>query len=149
MSAHTYSQLPPSRFSILVVDDYAKMVTMIRRMLLQLGFANSFGAHDGRDALNMVLRGHIHLVISDLYMQKMDGMTLLSEIRADPVLKDIPFIMVTAANDLDRVVEAKHAGVTDYIVKPFSLATLKAKLNSTLGRVSEMKRAPSRPLEPR
>jgi two-component system chemotaxis response regulator CheY len=98
MSADTYSQLWPSRFSILVVDDYAKMVTMIRRMLLRLGFTNTFEARDGSDALEMLHRGRYHLVISDLHMQRMDGMTLLGEIRADPTLKDLPFIMVTGAN---------------------------------------------------
>jgi two-component system chemotaxis response regulator CheY len=134
MSPDTYSQLSPSHFPILVVDDYPKMATMIRRMPLQLGFANSYEAHDGSDALEMRHRGHYHLVISDRHMQRMDGMALLGEIRAAPMLKDMPFIMVTGANDLDQVMEAKRAGVTDYIVKPFTMATPKEKLSHTLGR---------------
>ena len=89
---------------------------------------------DGSDALEMLHRIHYHLVISDLHMQRMDGMTLLGEIRADLALKDLPFIMVTGTNDIERVMEAKRAGVTDYIVKPFTLATLKDKMTSTLGR---------------
>jgi two-component system chemotaxis response regulator CheY len=125
---------------ILVVDDYVAMVTTTRRMLQTLGFVNITAATDGVDALAALRSMPYQLIISDLRMEKMDGLALLHEVRADPALREIPFIMVTAAGEIDCVAAAKRAGVTDYIVKPFSVATLKAKLNAVLSRLVEQKR---------
>jgi two-component system chemotaxis response regulator CheY len=130
---------------ILVVDDYLAMVTTTRRMLQTLGFDNVTAASDGVDALAALRSMPYQLVISDLRMEKMDGLALLLEVRADPALRDIPFIMVTASGEIDYVAAAKRAGVTDYIVKPFSVATLKAKLTAVLSRLIEQKRI-ARPL---
>jgi two-component system chemotaxis response regulator CheY len=124
-------------FSILVVDDFPSMVKMIRHLLQELGYTNTYGANDGDEALQTVRRCNYDLVISDLGMPKMDGMTLLREIRADMKTRDLPFIMLTATNEHSRVAEAKLAGVTDYIVKPFTMATLKAKMATTFGRPSQ------------
>ena len=130
-----YNNLP-----ILVVDDYLAMVTTTRRMLQTLGFVNVAAANDGVSALAALRSMPYQLVISDLRMEGMDGLTLLIEVRADPALRDIPFIMLTASGEIDYVAAAKRAGVTDYIIKPFSVATLKAKLNAVLSRQIELKR---------
>lgn len=126
---------PWSHLAILVVDDYHAMVTTTRRMLQQLNFVNVREASDGSAALDLLRAANYDLVISDLRMEKMDGLTLLAHVRADPLLQRLPFIMLTAAADIDHVAAAKKAGVTDYIVKPFSLATLRAKMSATLARI--------------
>jgi two-component system chemotaxis response regulator CheY len=73
------------------------------------------------------------LVISDWNMEPMTGIQLLREVRQDPQLQATPFIMVTAESKTENVVEAKKAGVSNYIVKPFNSETLKGKISSVLG----------------
>ena len=77
--------------------------------------------------------GGYGLVISDWNMEPMSGFELLQAVRADEALKDLPFILVTAESTTDRVIAAKHAGVSNYIIKPYTAATLKTKLVSVLG----------------
>jgi len=66
-------------------------------------------------------------------MEPMSGMQLLTEVRADMKLKELPFIMITAESKTENVIAAKQAGVSNYIVKPFNAATLKTKLAAVLG----------------
>lgn len=119
---------------ILVVDDYKTMLRILRNLLSQLGFKNVEEATDGGDALR-VLRSQVNfgLIISDWNMQPMTGIDLLREVRSDAALKKLPFIMVTAESKPENVVAAKQAGVSNYIVKPFTAETLKAKMVSVLG----------------
>jgi two-component system chemotaxis response regulator CheY len=119
--------------NILVVDDYATMVKIIRNLLRQIGFINIEDASDGAAALQILRDKPFGLVISDWNMEPMTGLQLLREVRADAQLKDIPFIMVTAESKTENVVVAKQAGVSNYIVKPFNAETLKNKLASVLG----------------
>ena len=118
---------------ILVVDDYKTMIRIIRNLLKQLGFNNVDEATDGSSALNKLREGNFELCISDWNMEPMTGLQLLKEVRADVKLADLPFIMVTAESKTENVVAAKQAGVSNYIVKPFNAATLKAKLVGVLG----------------
>ncbi|MCC3862289.1 response regulator [Pseudemcibacter aquimaris] len=119
--------------SILIVDDYKTMLRIIRNLLKQLGFHNVDEATDGAEALNKLRTKNYDLIISDWNMEPMTGYELLKEVRADDMLKSLPFIMVTAESKTDNVIAAKKAGVNNYIVKPFNAATLKAKLSSVLG----------------
>ncbi|MBL4602795.1 MAG: response regulator [Emcibacteraceae bacterium] len=119
--------------SILIIDDYKTMLRIIRNLLKQLGFHNVDEATDGADALNKLRGKSYDLIISDWNMEPMTGYELLKEVRADDILKAIPFIMVTAESKTDNVIAAKKAGVNNYIVKPFNAATLKSKLSSVLG----------------
>ena len=118
---------------ILIVDKYHSMRHIIRNLLVQLRFHNIDEAPNGMIALHMLSREKFDLVIADWYMEPTNGLELLKAIRADGNLKNIPFIMVTAESNPEKVVEAKEAGVSNYIVKPFNLPTLKAKLSSVLG----------------
>ncbi|MCZ6722084.1 MAG: response regulator [Proteobacteria bacterium] len=118
---------------VLVVDDYKTMVRIIGNLLGQLDFKNVDDATDGNVALEKLRRGDYGLVISDWYMEPMTGLQLLREVRADAKLKEIPFIMVTAESKTENVVEAKKAGVSNYIVKPFNAETLKNKLTAVFG----------------
>lgn len=118
---------------ILVVDDQKTMARIIRNLLGQLNFKNVETASDGEQALPMLREGNFGLVISDWNMEIMSGLTLLKKVREDKKISDIPFIMVTAESKTDNVIAAKKAGVNNYIVKPFSAATLKTKLNTVIG----------------
>jgi two-component system chemotaxis response regulator CheY len=116
--------------SILIVDDYNTMIRIIRNLLKQLGFNNVDEATDGTAALAKMREKQYGLVISDWNMTPMTGYDLLREIRADPVLRETRFIMVTAESKTDNVIAAKKAGVDNYIVKPFNAQTLQHKIHS-------------------
>ena len=121
--------------AILVVDDYNTMRRIIRNLLKQLGFDNVDEAADGGSAFKK-LQEHptpFGLIISDWNMEPVTGMELLKQVRADPKLKDTPFIMVTAESKPENVIAAKQAGVSNYIVKPFNAETLKTKMTSVIG----------------
>ncbi|MPZ11974.1 MAG: response regulator [Kiloniellaceae bacterium] len=118
---------------ILIVDDYKTMLRIIRNLLKQLGFNNVDEATDGSAALQKLRDKEYSLVISDWNMEPMSGMQLLTEVRADTKLKELPFIMITAESKTENVIAAKQAGVSNYIVKPFNAATLKTKLAAVLG----------------
>lgn len=118
---------------VLVVDDYPTMVRIVRTLLEQLNFRNIDEASDGTQALEKLRQDTYGLVISDWNMSPMTGIDLLRAVRADDALKDIPFIMITAEIKSENVIAAKQAGVSTYIVKPFTARTLKAKLESVLG----------------
>ncbi len=119
---------------VLIVDDYRTMLRIIRNLLKQLGFGNVDEATDGQMALEMMREKRYGLVISDWNMEPMTGLQLLKAVRADNDLKGTPFIMVTAESKTENVLEAKKAGVNNYIVKPFNAETLKAKLVSVIGQ---------------
>ena len=121
--------LDPS-MPILVVDDYNTMIRIIRNLLRQLGFVDVDDAPDGSVALSKMHSKHYGLVISDWNMEPMTGYDLLRQVRADPGLGEIPFIMVTAESKTENVIAAKKAGVNNYIVKPFNAATLKTKIEA-------------------
>jgi two-component system chemotaxis response regulator CheY len=116
--------------SVLVVDDYGTMIRIIRNLLRQLGFENIDEASDGTVALAKMRDKRYGLVISDWNMEPMTGYELLKQVRADPVLAPVPFIMVTAESKTENVIAAKQAGVSNYIVKPFNAETLKNKIDS-------------------
>ena len=119
--------------NVLIVDDYSTMLRIIKNLLKQVGFDNVDEASDGSSALQMMRGKKYGLVISDWNMEPMTGIQLLREVRQDPDLKATPFIMVTAESKTENVVEAKKAGVSNYIVKPFNSDTLKGKIASVLG----------------
>jgi two-component system chemotaxis response regulator CheY len=118
---------------VLIVDDYQTMLRILRNLLKQLEFNNVTDASDGTKALEALRKEPYGLIISDWNMVPMTGIQLLREVRADPKLKHIPFIMITAESKSENVITAKEAGVSNYIVKPFNAETLRAKLVSVLG----------------
>lgn len=119
--------------SILIVDDYKTMLRIIRNLLHEIGFRNIDEASDGASALEALKAKKYDLVLSDWIMEPIDGLELLKEVRSDVALESIPFIMVTARAQPEDVVAAKRAGVNNYIVKPFTAATLRSKLSSVIG----------------
>jgi two-component system chemotaxis response regulator CheY len=109
------------------------MLNIIRTLLNQLGFSNIYEATDGATALQKLREANFGLVIADWNMEPVSGLQLLKDVRADTRLKTIPFIMVTAESKTENVVAARAAGVNNYILKPFTAATLKQKIVAVMG----------------
>lgn len=105
------------KIKVLVVDDFPTMRRIIKNLLKQLGFENVDEAENGEDALKKLRSSEYGLVVSDWNMPVMEGIELLKNVRSDPQLKDIPFLMVTAEAEKEKVIEAIKAGVDNYIVK--------------------------------
>ena len=114
---------------ILVVDDFSTMRRIIKNLLKDLGFSNIQEADDGSTALPMLQQGDFDFVVTDWNMPGMQGIDLLRAIRADDKLKHLPVLMVTAEAKKEQIVAAAQAGVNGYVVKPFTAATLKEKLD--------------------
>ncbi|MBU1941142.1 MAG: response regulator [Candidatus Thermoplasmatota archaeon] len=115
---------------VLIVDDFATMRRIVRNILKQIGFKNMIEADDGKTALKALKKEKIDLVLCDWNMPEMPGIDLLKTIKSDDELKDIPFVMVTAEAQKDNILEAVKAGVSSYIVKPFTAETVSEKLNT-------------------
>jgi len=98
---------------ILVVDDHITMARIICNLLKQVGFANVEDACDASAALGKMRSKRYGLVISDWNMSGMSGCDFLREVRGDPVLKQTPFIMVTAESKIENIIAAKKAGVSN------------------------------------
>jgi two-component system chemotaxis response regulator CheY len=122
--------MPPDlKMKVLVVDDFPTMRRLIRNILRQIGFTNISGAEDGRVALALLKNDAHDFVITDWNMPNMSGLDLIKGIRGDDDLKDIPILMVTAEAGKENIVEAAKAGVTNYIVKPFTVEAMQEKIN--------------------
>ena len=113
---------------VLIVDDYKTMLRIIRNLLRQIELTDVEEASEGAEALAKLRAGNFGLVISDWNMAPMTGFELLQQVRADERLRATPFIMVTAESKTENVIAAKQAGVSNYIVKPFSAETLREKI---------------------
>lgn len=113
---------------VMVIDDFATMRRIVKGVLKQLGFTNIIEAEDGDIALKELRKEKVGLIVSDWNMPNMTGLDLLKAVRSDNMLKDIPFLMVTAEGQKENVVQAVQAGVSNYIVKPFTPETFSAKL---------------------
>ncbi|MFO0752711.1 MAG: chemotaxis response regulator CheY [Thermodesulfovibrionales bacterium] len=125
---------------VLVVDDFPTMRRIVKNLLKQLGFENIDEAEDGAQALGKLKGGSYGLVVSDWNMPNMEGIELLRNVRQEQSpLKDIPFLMVTAEAEKEKVIEAIKAGVDNYIVKPFTADILKEKLEKIADKKKSLK----------
>jgi two-component system chemotaxis response regulator CheY len=122
-----------SSLTCLVVDDQQTMRSLVRTGLQQLGFRTIYEAPDGEEGLRHMLSRPIHLVISDYNMPKLDGLGLLRAIRSHPPIQKTAFIMLTGRADRELVQRAVQYGVNNYLVKPFTVATLKEKIEAIFG----------------
>lgn len=125
-----------SSITTLVVDDQLTMRSLIRNALTQIGFSEVREAADGEDALRSLIAKPAHLVISDFNMPKLDGLALLRAVRAHPPIKNTAFIMLTGRADVELVARARQFGVNNYLVKPFTTATLKEKIEQVFGALT-------------
>jgi two-component system, chemotaxis family, chemotaxis protein CheY len=113
---------------IMVVDDMSTMRRIVKNLLKQLGFANVDEAENGQEALIKLRADKFGFVVSDWNMPVMSGIELLRAIRADEGLKAIPVLMVTAEAQKENIIEAVQAGVSNYVVKPFTAEALQEKI---------------------
>ncbi|MBL4911018.1 MAG: chemotaxis response regulator CheY [Alteromonadaceae bacterium] len=120
---------------VLVVDDFSTMRRIVKNLLRDLGFTNISEADDGSTALPMLQGGDFDFVVTDWNMPGMQGIDLLKAIRADESLAHLPVLLITAEAKKEQIVMAAQAGVNGYIVKPFTAATLKTKLDKIFARL--------------
>jgi len=122
--------------NILVVDDFAAMRKIIKGVLKELGFSNVVEADDGAVALAKLKEGDFKFIISDWNMPSMLGIDLLRAVRADEKLKAVPFLMVTAESRKEDVLTAMEAGVSSYVIKPFTPDALETKITEILSSIN-------------
>ena len=120
---------------ILVVDDFSTMRRIIKNLLRDLGFTNVDEADDCKTAMPILKQGGIDFLITDWNMPEMTGIDLLKAVRADPALASIPVLMVTAEAKREQIIAAAQAGVNGYVVKPFTAAVLKEKIDKIFERI--------------
>lgn len=116
--------------SVLVVDDMMTMRKIVSKTCQAIGFKNIQEAADGALAWEIIssAKPQIGLIISDWNMPNCTGLELLKRVRGDSRFKTTPFILVTAEAEKTQIVEALKAGVSGYVVKPFTKETLQAQL---------------------
>ncbi|MHB8829317.1 MAG: response regulator [Syntrophales bacterium] len=122
---------------ILVVDDFATMRKVVKNLLKQAGFENVVEAEDGVVALRILKSQRIDFIVSDWNMPNMTGLELLKAVRADQELATTPFLMVTAEALQDNVIAAVKAGVSNYIVKPFTAEVLNEKITKIMEKMNQ------------
>jgi two-component system chemotaxis response regulator CheY len=123
-----------SAIRVLIVDDQQTIRSLVRNGMQQLGFSHFAEAADGEEGLRAMLNPQPPtLVISDFNMPKLDGLGLLRAIRAHPPVRTTAFIMLTGRADGELVKRAVQFGVNNYLVKPFTVATLKEKIEAVFG----------------
>src|SRR5215470_16606030 len=116
----------------LVVDDYSTMRRIIKNLLHDLCYANVTEADDGNTALLFLQNCSFVFLITDWNMPGMPGLDLLKAVRSNDKLKKMPVLMLTAEAKREQIVEAAQAGVSGYVIKPFTAQTLSEKLNKIL-----------------
>jgi two-component system, chemotaxis family, chemotaxis protein CheY len=127
----------------LVVDDFSTMRRIIKNLLHDLGYQNVVEADDGNTALPILQQGDIGCLITDWNMPGMHGLELLKAVRSDAKLAQLPVLMLTAESKREQILEAAQAGVSGYVIKPFTAETLKEKLDKILGGAAKSPAAKS------
>ncbi len=118
----------------LVVDDSSTMRRIIINTLNKLGYQDVVEAGNGREGIERLSDGAIDLVITDWNMPEMNGIEFIRSLRALDGRQNLPVLMVTTNAAKDDIVEALRAGVTSYVVKPFTPDTIKEKIDAVLAR---------------
>lgn len=121
-----------SKFASLVVDDSLSLRMLITSMLRDLGYKDVTHADSGEAALRILDKQKVDLIVSDLDMPMGDGLSLLKAVRGNANTKNLPFLLVTARGDRVTVLQAFEAGVSDFIVKPFTSETFQSKIEKIL-----------------
>ena len=121
---------------VLIVDDQQSMRLLVRGGLQQLGVREFEAAADGEAGMRSLISTPVDLVISDFNMPKMDGLGLLRAVRVYPPTAKTAYIMLTGRGDMDLVQRAVQFGVNNFLVKPFTVATLREKIEAVFGQLT-------------
>ena len=126
-------------FNVLIVDDSLPMRSVIKKTLKASGFniGQFYDASNGNEALDVLNREWIDLVLTDYNMPDMDGLELVMEMKGDSVLNAIPVVMITTEGSEQKVKEFIEKGAADYIRKPFAPEEIRQKLNNIMGEVED------------
>ncbi|HEY0281599.1 MAG TPA: response regulator [Rhizomicrobium sp.] len=122
-----------SKIKAVVVDDQLTMRALVRSCLNQIGVVDVREYAGAQEALPGLKAQPAHIVLSDFNMPGMDGLEFLRAVRADPALKSIGFVLLTGRADVELVKRAVQFGANNYLAKPFTVATLKQKLEQVFG----------------
>ena len=119
---------------ILVVDDSSTMRRIVINAVQKLNLGEIVQAENGVDAIMKIkeFAGKIDLILMDINMPKLDGVSTLKELRAARVTMNIPIIMVTSESEAEKVIECIEAGANDYVVKPFTPNVLMEKIKNIM-----------------
>ena len=131
LSPEDYAQL-----GVLIVEDTLYMANMLRGILNGLGVRNIVSARTGEDALSALMRGKVDLAIMDDLEPPLDGLSVVRAIRTaeESNLNEIPVIFVTTRRERGSIIEARDAGVTEILSKPFSAQQLIDRIDTVLTR---------------
>ena len=129
--------MPDLAMKILVVDDFSTMRRIVKNVLRQLGYQNIEEAENGDQAFNLLQGGDFEFVVCDWNMPVMNGLELLIKLRSDARLKTLPFLMVTAEAEKEKVIAAVKAGVNNYVVKPFTLEIMREKIGKIFDKIEK------------
>ncbi len=123
---------------VLIVDDMLTMRKLVTKACKEIGFTDFTEAADGKLAWEVINAANppIELIISDWNMPNCSGLDLLKRVRGDSRFKHLPFVLVTAEAEKTQVVEAVKAGVSNYVVKPFTPAQLTEKLEAAHKKIT-------------
>jgi two-component system chemotaxis response regulator CheY len=119
---------------VLIVDDSAAIRKILQRVLRQtdIPIGDVLEAGDGVEALKALDNRHVHLILSDINMPNMDGLELLTKLKANEKWKSVPIVMVTTEGGQAKVIEAVQLGAAGYVRKPFTAEQIKEKLTGLI-----------------
>ena len=122
---------------VLIADDMLTMRKLVTKSLKDLGFTKFIEAKDGAEAWEKLSTAPtpVGLVLSDWNMPNSSGLDFLRRVRADARFKTLPFLLITAEAEKTQIVEAIKAGVSNYVVKPFTTDTLKEKITAVYNKL--------------
>jgi two-component system, chemotaxis family, chemotaxis protein CheY len=129
----------PKKTRILIADDAEIIRQVIQQYFVDLGYEDVEAVEDGEKAWERLRQAQnegnpFELVLSDFTMPKMTGFDLLKQVRSNPAFREVPFILLSAESDRERVMEAIQLGVSQFVVKPFNFATFTEALKTAYRR---------------
>ena len=124
----------PAEAALLVIDDNEDNRYTLTRRLSREGYTNLTTAANGREALELLQGKPIDLVLLDIMMPDMNGYEVLEHLKADPQLRHIPIIMISAVDEVESVIRCIELGAEDYLSKPFNPTLLRARVGASLER---------------
>ena len=120
----------------LIIDDSFTMRRIIANILARLGYTEVVHASNGREALDRLATETVDVVITDWYMPEMNGLDFVKTLRNSPATSHIPIVIVTANAASDDIQHALELGVKGYILKPFTVETMKDKIDALMAQLA-------------
>lgn len=113
---------------IITVDDSSTMRRIIKNTLQKLGFTSILEAGNGIEALEVMSKNKVDMIVTDWNMPEMDGLTFVKAVRQKEEYKELPILMITTEAAKEDILTALRSGVNNYVVKPFTPETLQEKV---------------------